>query len=226
MGKDVKALIFDMDGVIVDTEPYNMQRVYGYVCSIRPDTPAEEMYQVVGRTRKDVWTRIAGIIGAGKSWEETQKDYEQNWKPYHPLKIRYRDIFRSDTLRILQWAKEKKLQTAVASSTAYDKVREILTEVGVIPYLDLIISGESVKKSKPDPEIYLKAAKLLGVETGECIAIEDSTVGITAAHRAGVTVVALKDERFGFDRSLADAEIGTLGEFLAWAERFESVKTA
>lgn len=226
MEDTVKALIFDMDGVIVDTEPYNMQRVYGYVRSIRPDTPIEEMYQVVGRTRKDVWTRIAGVIGAGKGWEETQKDYEQNWKPYHPLEVCYRDIFRSDTLRILQWAKEKNLRTAVASSTAYDKVKEILTEVGVVPYLDLIISGESVKKSKPDPEIYLKAAELLGVETGECIAIEDSTVGITAAHRAGVTVVALKDERFGFDRSLADAEIGTLGEFLAWAEHFEIVKTA
>lgn len=219
MEKNVKALIFDMDGVIVDTEPYNMQRVYGYVRSIRPDTPVEEMYQVVGRTRKDVWTRIAGIIGAGKDWGETQRDYEQNWKPYHPMEVRYCDIFRSDTLRILQWARKKGLRTAVASSTAYDKVKEILTEVGVVSYLDLIISGESVTKSKPDPEIYLKAAELLGVETGECIAIEDSTVGITAAHRAGVTVVALKDERFGFDRSLADGEIASLGEFLAWAER-------
>lgn len=108
----------------------------------------------------------------------------------------------------------------MASATAYDKVKEILAEVGVLPWFDLVISGESVKKSKPDPEIYLKAAELLGVLPSECIAIEDSTVGITAAHRAGVKVVALKDERFDFDRSLADGEIKDLGGFFAWAESF------
>lgn len=224
MKRNVKALIFDMDGVIVDTEPYNMQQVYGYVRSLRPDTPMEEMYQIVGRTRKDVWTRIAGIIGIGKGWEETQKDYAENWKPFHPYMVKYKDIFREDTLRILQWAKEQKLLTAVASSTAYDKVKAILTEVGVMPYLDLVISGESVTKSKPDPEIYQKAARMLGVRTEECLAIEDSTVGITAAHRAGVAVVALKDERFPFDRSLADGEIGELGEFFAWVENFRNKK--
>lgn len=58
----------------------------------------------------------------------------------------------------------------------------------------------------------------MGVRPDECIAIEDSTVGITAAHRAGATVVALKDDRFGFDRSLADGEIESLGDFQAWVE--------
>lgn len=220
----VKALIFDMDGVIVDTEPHNMQRVYGYVKSFRPDTPLEEMYQIVGRTRIDVWTRIAGIIGEGKGWEETQKDFEKNWKPFHPYAVTYQEIFRKDTLRILAWAKEKGMLTAVASATAYDKVKAILAEVGVLPWLDLVISGESVKKSKPDPAIYLKAAKLLGVLPEECLAIEDSTVGITAAHRAGVRVVALKDERFGFDRSLADGEIEELGAFFDWAECFLGIR--
>ncbi len=216
----VKALIFDMDGVIVDTEPHNMQRVYGYVKSFRPDTPIEEMYQIVGRTRTDVWTRIAGIIGEGKGWEETQKDFEKNWKPFHPYTVTYREIFREETLGILQWAKKREMLTAVASATVYDKVKESLAEVGVLPWFDLVISGESVKKSKPDPEIYLKAAELLGVLPSECIAIEDSTVGITAAHRAGVKVVALKDERFDFDRSLADGEIKDLGGFFSWAESF------
>ncbi len=214
----MKAVIFDMDGVIVDTEPHNMRRVYAYVRSLRPDTPIEEMYQIVGRTRQDVWTRIAGIIGMGKSWEETQADYEKNWKPKHDFPIDYPAIFREKTLEILKWAKNKGLRTAVASATGYEKVKAILLEVGVEPYLDLIISGESCKKSKPDPAIYLKAAELLGVRPDECIAIEDSTVGITAAHRAGATVVPLKDDRFGFDRSLADGEIEELGDFLAWAE--------
>ncbi|MCI9594231.1 MAG: HAD family phosphatase [Lachnospiraceae bacterium] len=211
-----KALIFDMDGVIVDTEPHNMQQVYAYVRSLRPEVPVGEMYQIVGRTSKDVWTRIAGIIGRGMNWEETRRDYEENWKPWHPYPVNYREIFRKESLTILRWAKEQGMLTAVASATAYDKVKAILTEVGVLPYLDLIISGESVKRSKPDPEIYVKAAECLGVLPQECIAIEDSTVGITAARCAGVTVVALKDDRFGFDQSLADGKIAELREFLDW----------
>ena len=218
----MKAVIFDMDGVIVDTEPYNMRRVYEYVHSLRPEARIEDMYQNAGRVKEDVWTRIASIIGKGKGWEETRADYEKNWKPNHPFAIPYKEIFRKDTITILKWARECGMNTAVASSTSYEKVKEILTEVEVVPYLDLIISGEFFEKSKPDPAIYLKTAELLGAEPEECIAIEDSTAGITAAKCAGMTVIALKDERFGFDRSLADDVIETLGDFIQHIQIFIS----
>ena len=216
----MKAVIFDMDGVIVDTEPYNMRRVYEYVHSLRPEARIEDMYQNAGRVKEDVWTRIASIIGNGKGWEETREDYERNWKPSHSFAIPYKEIFRKDTITILKWARECGMNTAVASSTSYEKVKEILTEVEVVPYLDLIISGEFFEKSKPDPAIYLKTAELLGAEPEECIAIEDSTAGITAAKCAGMTVIALKDERFGFDRSLADDVIETLGDFIQHIQIF------
>ncbi len=210
----MKAVIFDMDGVIVDTEPYNMERVYEYVLSLNPQAKREDIYQNAGRVKQDVWTRIAAVIGLGRGWEETMIDYRQNWVPYHPFEIPYRKIFREETITILKWARGQGMKTAVASSTAYDKVMEILTETGVVSYLDLILSGEFFEKSKPEPAIYLKAAELLGVEPKDCVAIEDSTVGITAGHRAGLNVIALIDDRFGFDRSLADAEAASLGEVI------------
>ena len=210
----MKAVIFDMDGVIVDTEPYNMERVYQYVLSLNPRAKREDMYQNAGRVKQDVWTRIANIIGLERGWEETMLDYRQNWVPYHPFEIPYKKIFREETIDILNWAREHGMKTAVASSTAYEKVKEILTEVGVVPYLDLILSGEFFERSKPDPAIYLKAAELLGVEPEDCVAIEDSTVGITAGYRAGLRVIALIDDRFGFDRSLADVEVAGLGEVI------------
>ena len=210
----MKAVIFDMDGVIVDTEPYNMERVYQYVLSLNPRAKREDMYQNAGRVKQDVWTRIANIIGLERGWEETMLDYRQNWVPYHPFEIPYKKIFREETIDILNWAREHGMKTAVASSTAYEKVKEILTEVGVVPYLDLILSGEFFERSKPDPAIYLKAEELLGVEPEDCVAIEDSTVGITAGYRAGLRVIALIDDRFGFDRSLADVEVAGLGEVI------------
>lgn len=209
----MKAVILDMDGVIVDSEPGNMYQVLKYARSFRPDIQEKEMYQVVGRTKQDVWIRIADVIGLGRGWEETRADYEKNWKPFHHLPVDYKKIFRKDTINLLKWAKAQGMKTAVASSTEYRKVDQILTDVGIISYLDVVVSGEAFEKSKPDPSIYLKTARLLGVDPSECVALEDSTVGITAAHRAGVVVIALKDDRFGFDRSLADGEIDSLSEF-------------
>lgn len=208
-----------MDGVIIDSEPGNMEQVLAFVRSKRPETGREELYQIVGRTSQDVWTRIASVIGWEKDWIETRTEYRTVWQSAHPYAADYQAIFRPEILNILKWAESQGLYRAVASSTAYEKVKGILKEVGVLPHLDLIVSGEQFKESKPNPEIYLKTAELLGVLPQECMAIEDSTVGITAAHRAGVKVIALRDDRFDFDRSLADGEIGRLEEFIGLCER-------
>ena len=220
----MKALIFDMDGVIIDSEPGSMEQILAFVRSKRPEVTRKELYQIVGRTSRDVWTRIAGVIGWDKDWLATRTEYREVWQPAHPHTVNYHEIFRPAALDILKWAREKGMRTAVASSTAYDKVKTILTQVGVAPYLDVIVSGEQFKESKPNPEIYLKTAQLLGALPKECIAIEDSTVGITAAHRAGVKVIALRDDRFDFDRSLADGEIGALEEFIGLYEREEGCR--
>ena len=220
----MKALIFDMDGVIIDSEPGSMEQILAFVRSKRPEVTRKELYQIVGRTSRDVWTRIAGVIGWDKDWLATRTEYREVWQPAHPHTVNYHEIFRPAALDILKWATEKRMRTAVASSTAYEKVKTILTQVGVAPYLDVIVSGEQFKESKPNPEIYLKTAQLLGALPKECIAIEDSTVGITAAHRAGVKVIALRDDRFDFDRSLADGEIGALEEFIGLYEREEGCR--
>lgn len=220
----MKALIFDMDGVIIDSEPGSMEQILAFVRSKRPEVTRKELYQIVGRTSRDVWTRIAGVIGWDKDWLATRTEYREVWQPAHPHTVNYHEIFRPAVLDILKWAREKGMRTAVASSTAYEKVKTILTQVGVAPYLDVIVSGEQFKESKPNPEIYLKTAQLLGALPKECIAIEDSTVGITAAHRAGVKVIALRDDRFDFDRSLADGEIGALEEFIGLYEREEGCR--
>ena len=104
------------------------------------------------------------------------------------------------------------LKLAVASSTGLEQVKRILSMNHVWERLELAVSGEMFKRSKPDPEIYLHTAEKLGVNPSQCLAVEDSTVGITAGKAAGMKVAALIDNRFGFDRSLADREISSLRE--------------
>ena len=90
-------------------------------------------------------------------------------------------------------------------------MKRILTMNHVWERLETAVSGEMFKRSKPDPEIYLHTAAQLRVDPSQCLAIEDSTVGITA----GMKAAALIDDRFGFDRSLADRELGDLREIPA-----------
>ena len=187
----MKALILDMDGVIIDSEPGSLEQIFAFVQSKRQEASIEELYQIVGRTSRDVWTRIAGVIGWDRDWLETRTEYRTVWQPAHPRTVDYHAIFRPEILTILQWAKERGLRRAVASSTRYEMVERILAEVGVLPYLDVIVSGQQCRESKPAPEIYLRTAELLGVRPEECLYLGDSNTDMRTGIAAGMDTVGV-----------------------------------
>ena len=84
------------------------------------------------------------------------------------------------------------------------------------PEFDLIVRGKQFKQSKPNPEIYHYTADTLGIREDECFVVEDSTVGIEAAYRAGMSIAGLKDDRFGFDQSKADYHIDSISDILRY----------
>ena len=94
---------------------------------------------------------------------------------------------------------------AVASSSRMEKIGEVRRACQLQELFDFCLSGEMCSAPKPAPDIYLAAAARLDLPPQECVVIEDSTYGIQAAKRAGMRVIARKDDRFGFDQSLADA---------------------
>ena len=194
----IKAVIFDMDGVIIDSEGEYLKYMYAFAREKRPDIRIEELYGTVGTTKKDCWDVMEKALKTGETWEELREQYHSRgiWKRAFE-EVDYRAIFRPEILPVMDQLREMGLKLAVASSTNLEQVDHIL------------------KRSKPDPEIYLYTAEKLGAEPGECLVIEDSTVGITAASRAGMKVAALIDNRFAFDRSLASCEIRTLTEIPA-----------
>lgn len=122
---------------------------------------------------------------------------------------------------MIAYLKENGYRLAVASATKLPLVIRVLTENGIVDCFDQVVSGNMFERGKPDPEIYFYTAEKLGVKPEECLVIEDSTIGITAASRAGMKIAAVIDDRFGFDRSLADFEIENLGEVLECLKKLE-----
>lgn len=213
----IKAVIFDMDGVIIDSEMVYLEYLWEYAKTKKPDVGIEELYGTVGTTKKDCWVIVEAAVANGESWEELRAGYMGIWDNIFE-KLDYQKIFRPEILTIMDWLRDAGYPLAVASSTGLEQVKQILTVNHVAERLELMVSGNDFKRSKPDPDIYFYTAEKLGVKPEECLVIEDSTVGITAASSAGMHVAALIDDRFSFDRSLAEFELKALSDIIPLVE--------
>lgn len=209
----IKAVIFDMDGVIIDSEGAYLEYIYEFAREKKQDIQIQELYGTVGATKKDCWEIVERAVGNGQSWDQLRQEYHERgiWKRAFE-EVDYKAIFRPEILEVMDELQNMGLKLAVASSTGLEQVKRILSMNHVWERLELAVSGEMFKRSKPDPEIYLHTASELKVDPSCCLAVEDSTVGITAGKAAGMKVAALIDNRFGFDRSLADRELSNLRE--------------
>lgn len=216
----IKAVIFDMDGVLIDSEMLYLEDLLKFVRTKNPEVTLEDLVSVVGMTDRDTWEVVERAVNNGQDWTSIREDYRKQRQIYET--IDYRSIFRDEARSLILDLKKMGYRLAVASSTKLPLVTRVLTENGIIGYFDQVVSGNMFRRSKPDPEIYCYTAEKLGVDTSECLVVEDSTVGITAASRAGMKIAAVIDDRFGFDRSLADFEIENLGEVLECLKKLEA----
>lgn len=216
----IKAVIFDMDGVLIDSEMLYLEDLLKFVRTKNPEVTLEDLVSVVGMTDRDTWEVVERAVNNGQDWTSIREDYRKQRQIYET--IDYRSIFRDEARSLILDLKKMGYRLAVASSTKLPLVTRVLTENEIIGYFDQVVSGNMFRRSKPDPEIYCYTAEKLGVDTSECLVVEDSTVGITAASRAGMKIAAVIDDRFGFDRSLADFEIENLGEVLECLKKLEA----
>lgn len=206
----IKAVIFDMDGIIIDSEPVYLEKDLEFARGKNPDVKLEDLYGMVGSSREDAWSCMERAIHNGQTWEELRDEFRQLRDVY--AEMDYRKIFRPEIRGILDELKEKGLRLALASSTGMEIIERVLAENNIRHYFELVVTGAQFKRSKPDPEIYHYTAAQLELPEAQCLAIEDSTFGVTAASRAGMKVAALIDHRFHFDQSLADYRMESLNE--------------
>lgn len=180
----IKAVIFDMDGVLIDNYEYHCIAWKEFAKRRDIDLSDEDIIKNFGRTNKEIFAQIFKrelnddeVVTLG---EEKEKVYREIYKEYvKPV---------DGLVDYLKFLKKKGIKTAVASSAPIENIDFILDELDIRQYIDGIAHAGMIKKGKPDPEIFLKAAEILGVEPQNCIVFEDSLAGIEAGVRAGMKV--------------------------------------
>ena len=185
------AVIFDMDGVIVDTEYYYLGETAAFAKELGLNLTQEELNGQVGTSHQFFLHMLV-------DWFE--RDYQALINPG-----------AVDTIRELP---RRGVRVALASSSPMVSIEEVLNACGLSDAFEYVVSGEQFKESKPEPDIYLHALDLLGLPANRCCCVEDSVPGITAGKRAGLTVIAKREERFGFSQDAADKIIDQLPELL------------
>lgn len=215
MEQRIKAVVFDMDGVIIDSEPVYKGWLQKFLSINGIHVEEEELCKMAGISSQDYRKTLEKWwIRAGKKTSMGEDIYEVFNSFCEDYPFSAREIMNPQLMEVVGSLKMKGYKIAVASSSSLKEIKKVLDEIGLGTWFDVIVSGADLKESKPNPEIYIRTLEALDIMPGECLAVEDSTYGIQAARAAGVLVAALCDERFGFDQSGADFLIGCLKEIL------------
>lgn len=194
-------IIFDMDGVIFDSEATYIQELIDFFKMYDIDLTIDDCQKVIG-----VDSRLFNDIVY--SWWQNKTSKEEFIEIlnhyYDSIERDYKVILKPHVVSLLKYLKENHYKVALASSSSEQLIDKALTTSGIIDYFDLITSGNTFKQSKPHPEIYLYTIEKLHVTKKEALIIEDSQPGIQAAKNAGIDVIAVKDNRFSIDQSQAN----------------------
>ena len=199
-------LIFDVDGVIVDTEYLDYQLQQEFIRTISPDKQRLESLdfsELVGKSYANLHQSIKHLSQTDLSLEEIAVQLER-FATERYQHVDYQKLFRPDILEVISFAKKMNWKLAVASSSRKKHILEVLRACEIDHVFDLIVSGEDFAESKPNPAIYQSVLEKLAIQAADALTIEDSFYGIQAAKSAGIAVIAYEEKRMPIDQSAAD----------------------
>lgn len=183
-----KAAIFDMDGLLIDSERIIMQACFLAASELGINYTQSDYVQLIGRSAPDSTQVMTMQLGGVNNFTKVMKRVDEilaDSGNYFPLKI--------GALEIVKHFHAQGIPCGVASSSYQDIIKCRLSKVGILQYFSAITSGDEVERGKPHPDIYLLAIEKLGIPAEACIAFEDSEFGTHAAIAAGLKVVVVPD---------------------------------
>ena len=199
-----KAVIFDLDGVIINSEPLHME-ILNKICTQYGPPISKETYHdsIVGKGEAEVCKRLIREYGVTASVSQIIEWYKQGITEY------FETVEDPPVLpgipELVRGLRDAGLLLGVASSSCKRNIRLSLKSAGLEPYFSTLASGEDAVRAKPAPDVYLNACEELGIRPCEAVAIEDSTPGVKAAKAAGLFTVGYRNPDSGAqDLSLAD----------------------
>ncbi len=207
----IKAIIFDMDGVLIDSENLWQQAeqdLFREVGAHISDDLLEQTRGLRSVEMVDHWCRKFSVT------TETPEVLLERYDRRMIEELRTRVPLMEGAEEAILFFREKGLPLGLASCSAMNQIEAAMEKHGLSGYFEFMISASGEMPGKPHPEIYLQAAKKMGLEPTECLAIEDSFFGVSSAKAAGMKVLAMPDpqeynqERFG----LAHLKIRSLSE--------------
>jgi len=202
----LRAVIFDMDGVIIDSQPYHFAveekifRELGFVVT------EEESHSFVGMAGDLMWLYVKNKYGLRQSLKELV-EYDNR------IRIDYFALLENVTpipgiVDLLDELNRNNIKIALASSSSVEVIDIFISKLGIGHYFQQIISGDFVEKGKPAPDIFVYTARALQEAAADCVVIEDSANGVKAAKAAGMKCIGFKNANSGDqDLSLADMVI-------------------
>ena len=186
----IKAVIFDMDGTLLDSERIGLKAWQYVIDKYSLPFDLSLPYRSIGLNYTSMQNLFLTELGDDYPFEKYWKCVKQKFSEYEekngiPVKQGFNEL--------CTYLKANKIGMYVATSTYHASAAKALEHSGVLGYFDGIIGGDEITKGKPDPEIFIKAAELSGYNKEICLVIEDSTNGLKAGINSGIRTVYIKD---------------------------------
>lgn len=204
------AVIFDMDGVLVDSENYFFKLNVRFVKDKGKDFVEKDLHKLVGMQMQGIYETLYEYFKTEMSFQQFKDDYDEFCKLNEPD---YATIINPGVVHTLDVLYDRGFKIGLASSCDMHNILKVLNQCKILKYFTVIVSGDEFVVSKPNPQIYFSTANRLKIEPKNCFVVEDSVYGIEAGKRAGMTVFACK-QSFGHDQSKADYIVDSVDEII------------